>query len=151
MIIEETVGRVVTDLIGRLDGPLHFRIVLQPLMATILAVRDGLRDERNSEPAYFWSLFTEPALRPTLIRNGWKSIARIFILAVVLDAIYQVIVLRWFYPFETLTVAIVLALLPYALLRGLVNRIKRTFAGSGATVRSGAIAGRHSGERLGRS
>ena len=150
MIIEETVGRVVNDLIGRLDGPLHFRIILQPLMATVLAVRDGLRDERNSEPAYFWSLFTEPDLRPTLIRSGWKSIVRVFILAVVLDAIYQVLVLRWFYPFETLIVAIILALLPYALLRGVVNRVKRAFAG--ATVRSSVVAGSHStGRRLGKS
>ena len=126
--MDETFGRVVNDLISRLDGPLHFRIVLQPLMAAVLAIRDGLKDERHGDPAYFWSLFTDSHLRPTLIRNGWKSIARIFILAVVLDSVYQLIVLHWFYPFETLLVAIVLALLPYALLRGLVNRVTRAFS-----------------------
>jgi len=125
----ETLGRVFHDLISRWDGPLHFRLIVQPLMAIVLAVRDGLRDERNSEPAFFWALFTEPDLRPTLIRNGWHSIARIFILAVVLDVIYQLLVLHWFYPFETLIVATFLALVPYTLLRGIVNRVKRTFNG----------------------
>lgn len=145
MIIEETVGRLVNDLIGRLDGPLHFRIIVQPLLATVLAVRDGLRDERNQKPFYFQSLFTDSALRPTLIRSGWRSIGRVFILAVVLDAIYQVIVVRWFYPFETLIVAIILALFPYALLRGVINRVTRAFDGSRATVRSSPVSPRHNG------
>jgi lauroyl/myristoyl acyltransferase len=42
-----------------------------------------------------------------------------------MDLIYQVIVLRWFYPLEALIVALVLAFLPYILLRGPVNRIAR--------------------------
>ena len=126
--MEDTIARVVHNLIGRLDGPLHFRIILQPIMAIVFAARDGIRDEQNGEPAYFWSLFTEPHLRSARLRNGWKSIARIFLLAVVLDSLYQLIVLHWFYPFETLIVAIILALLPYALLRGPVNRFMRTFS-----------------------
>ena len=125
--MDTTVARFVDDLIARVDGPLHFRIILQPVMASLFAIKDGLRDARNGDPAYFWSLFTDSHLRPTLIRNGWRSIARIFFLAVILDAAYQLLVLHWFYPFETLLVAIVLALLPYALLRGLVNRVKRAF------------------------
>ncbi len=48
-----------------------------------------------------------------------------FSLAFVLDVVYQVIVFRWVYPFESLAVSIILAILPYVLLRGLVNRIAR--------------------------
>jgi len=83
--MEETLARVVHDEFGRLDGPLHFRILLQPTMAIIFAIRDGLKDARQGRPAYFWSLFTEPMLRRELLRGGWRSISRIFILAVVLD------------------------------------------------------------------
>ena len=61
------------------------------------------------------------------MRTGWKSVSKIFILAVVLDVIYQVIVYHWFYPFETVLVAVLLALVPYLLIRGPVNRIKSTF------------------------
>jgi hypothetical protein len=123
--MEETLTRVVNDVLGRLDGPLHFRFFLQPAMAIFFAIRDGLRDAREGRPAYFWSLFTEPSVRRDGLRSGWKSISKVFIIAAVLDVIYQIIVLRWFYPFETLVVAVLLALVPYLLVRGPVNRIKR--------------------------
>ncbi len=32
-------------------------LFIQPLMATILAVRGGLKDAREGRPPYFWSLF----------------------------------------------------------------------------------------------
>lgn len=125
--MEDTIARLFNDILGRLDGPLHFRFFLQPAMAIFFAIRDGLRDAREGRPAYFWSLFSEPALRRDLLRDGWKSISKVFIIAAVLDLIYQLIVLRWFYPLETLLVAVLLALVPYLLVRGAVNRIKRGF------------------------
>lgn len=45
------------------------------------------------------------------------------VVAVVLDAIYQVIALKAFYPGEALIVAVVLGLLPYMLVRGTVAHI----------------------------
>lgn len=120
------VARIVHDVLGRLDGPLHFRFFLQPTMAIIFAIRDGLRDAREGRPAYFWSFFTEPTLRRKELQSGWKSVSKIFILAVILDVIYQIIAFHWFYPFETLLVAILLALIPYLVIRGPVNRIKRS-------------------------
>jgi hypothetical protein len=93
-------------------------------MAMIFAIRDGLKDSREGRPAYFWSLFTEPSLRRDLLRDGWRSTSKVFILAAILDVIYQFIVFRWVYPFETLLVAVLLALIPYLLIRGPVNRIK---------------------------
>src|SRR5436190_22861710 len=98
--MEDTLVRMFHDVIGRLDGPLHFRFFLQPAMAIFFAVRDGLRDARSGQPAYFWSLFTDAAHRGERLRNGWKSISKIFFIALILDAIYQAIVVRWFYPFE---------------------------------------------------
>ena len=40
-------GNYISDFIGRFDGPLHFRLIVQPLVATLLAVRDGSRDARE--------------------------------------------------------------------------------------------------------
>jgi hypothetical protein len=42
-----------------------------------------------------------------------------------MDLIYEWLMARFFYPLETLTVAIVLAVIPYLVLRGPVNRIAR--------------------------
>jgi hypothetical protein len=92
-------------------------------MAAIFAIRDGIRDSRNGELAYFWSLFTDPRHRSYRIRTGWKAVGRVFTLAMVMDIIYQVIVLHLVHPGEVLLVAAVLAILPYLLLRGPINRM----------------------------
>jgi hypothetical protein len=82
-----------------------------------------LKDAKENKPPYFWALFTDPAHRRDMLRDGWRSIGRVIIIAFVIDAIYQFIVFRWFYPVEALLVAVILALVPYLLIRGPVNRI----------------------------
>ncbi len=114
--------RVITQLFARLDGPLHFRFIMQPLMAAILATIDGVKDGKAGRPAYLWDILSTAPDRKALLREGWKRISRVFLLAVVLDVIYQLIEFHWIYPGETLIVAIVLAIIPYFLLRGPINR-----------------------------
>jgi hypothetical protein len=104
-------------------GCMHFRIVLQPLMAVLYAVLDGRKDARAGRGPFFWELFTAPGKRLEMIRSGWKSVGKVFILALLLDAVYQVWQLHWFYPGEALLVALILAIIPYILLRGPVNRL----------------------------
>ena len=50
-----------------------------------------------------------------------------FLLAIVLDCIYQIMTARFVYPLELLFTATLLALVPYALLRGPFNRLARLF------------------------
>ncbi len=124
-MIDDIFSRVAEDLIGRVSGPMKFRLVLQPMMAAIFAIRAGLKDAKEGRPAYFWAIFTEPALRRDLIKEGWLAVGKIFIIAIIIDAIYQYIVFRWFYLGEAILVAVNLALIPYLLIRGPVNRIAR--------------------------
>ncbi len=98
---------------------------MQPTMAAIFAVIDGIKDAKEGKPAYFWEIYTNPKDRRELLVLAWKRVGKIFILAVILDVIYQLKVTHWIYPGETLTVALVLAVVPYILLRGPVNRIFR--------------------------
>jgi hypothetical protein len=121
--MDEMVTRFFDNILGRLHGPMNVRLLLQPLMAVIFAVRDGLKDARSGRPAYGWALFTNADHRRDLIRQGWKGVGKVFIIALALDAIYQFITVKWFYPGEALLVAFVLALVPYVLLRGPVNRV----------------------------
>ena len=118
--------RALTNLAARVGGPMTFRIILQPLMASIFAFRDGLKDAREGRPPYLWTLITDPSQRVDLIRQGWAAVGRVFILAIVMDVIYQLIVVGWIYPFETLTVSILLAVIPYLVIRGPVNRLVRS-------------------------
>jgi hypothetical protein len=127
MTIHEFFARFWEMLIGREHGPLTFRLLAQPTVAVILAIRAGLRDAREGRPPYFWSVFTDPTHRHQLLRIGWKDVSKVFIFAVVLDVIYELIVYRWVYPVEALIVATVLAIIPYLLVRGPVTRIARRF------------------------
>ena len=117
--------RVIGNLFGRLDGPLHFRFIVQPLMATIFAIVDGVKDAKAGKPAYFWDLFFTSGHRKELIRDGWKRVGKIFVLAVILDVIYQLKFQGTLYPGEILIVTLVLAIAPYLVLRGPVNRVVR--------------------------
>jgi hypothetical protein len=115
-----------TDFLARFDGPLHFRLFVQPLMAMVFAVRDGTRDAREGRSAYLWTLLTDSEQRRYLLESGWNGISKVFVLAVVLDVVYQLIVWREVKPVQALLTAAVLALIPYALLRGPVNRAVRS-------------------------
>ena len=53
------------------------------------------------------------------------STARILILGVVMDVIYQLVFLGEFYPGEAAVIAVLLAFVPYALLRGPIGRVAR--------------------------
>ncbi len=121
--MQEMVTRVAENLVARLDGPLHFRFILQPLMAIFFAVRDGIKDAHEGRTPYFWDLFTASGRRKELLAHGWKSVGKIFILAIVLDAIYQLWFFHRYYPGESLIVAFCLAFVPYIIVRGPVNRI----------------------------
>jgi hypothetical protein len=117
--------RIIENLFARLDGPLHFRFIFQPLMAIIFAVIDGIKDAKNGKPAYFWSLITHSGHRIELLKDGWKHVGKIFIIAIILDVVYQWKVHSTIYPGEILIVAFALAIVPYLLLRGPINRLLR--------------------------
>jgi len=113
------------NVIDRIGGPMTFRIILQPLMASIFAIIAGLKDAKAGRPPYLWTILTDPSQRYTLLHQGWKAIGRVFILAIVMDVIYQWMYLHWIYPLELIAVAILLAVIPYLLIRGPVSRIAR--------------------------
>jgi hypothetical protein len=113
------------DLVERPDGPMRFRFVLQPAMATIVAIRDGLKDARSGRSPYFATVLGNPRERAGRLREGLNATARIIALGLVMDVIYQAVVFRTFYPDQALVVALVLAFVPYFIIRGVTARIWR--------------------------
>ena len=93
--MDNLIARVTENLIARVTGPMKFRLVLQPGMAIFLAVREGLKDARQGKPPYFWGCLTDRGERKAMLEEGWKSIGKVFTLAVVLDIVYQLIEHRW--------------------------------------------------------
>src|SRR4051812_15007386 len=100
-------------LIGRFDGPLSFRMAMQPAMAALLAIRAGYQDFHQKREPFGWLFLTSPGQRRTMLRESWKDGGRVFILAIVLDVLYELIVYQWIYPVQALVVAAALAVVPY--------------------------------------
>ena len=117
--------RVVDNMAARVTGPMQFRLLLQPVMASIFAIRSGLADARAGNAPYFWALFSDPGHRADLLKDGWKSVGTVFVLALLLDVVYQIVVARFVYPGEAIATAVLLALVPYLILRPLVTRLFR--------------------------
>lgn len=113
----------IDQLIGRIDGPMSFRVYLQPLVAAVFAFRDGRRDSRVGRTGYLWALFSDPEQRRYLLKDGWKGVGKVFVVTWVLDIVYQLMVLHGVHAGQALATAIILAIIPYVLLRGAVNRL----------------------------
>jgi hypothetical protein len=115
--------RMAGNLADRIHGPINFRFVLQPLIASIFAILSGLRDARTGKPPYFWALLTSPGHRGSMVRDGWKSVGKVFVVVLVLDVAYQILVFNFVYSDEAIVVGFALTIAPYLVLRGLVNRM----------------------------
>jgi hypothetical protein len=70
-----------------------------------------------------WAFFRDAANRSKLLRAGWKDLARLFIVAVLVDFVYEIVVFHWIYPGQSLIVAATAAVPPYLLVRGPFNRL----------------------------
>jgi hypothetical protein len=123
--MNEIFARLWHNITARLTGPMNLRLIIQPTVATILAVRAGLRDAHQNRPPFLWAVLWNQAHRRELLRQGWKDVGKVFVLATILDVVYQLIVHRGVYMLELLITAVTLAIIPYVLVRGPIGRIAR--------------------------
>ena len=80
----------LTDMGLRLTGPKAMRLVLQPIVAILFGIKDGISDARAGEPPYIYDIIMVPADRKRELATGWAHIGKSLIFAVVLDAILLV-------------------------------------------------------------
>jgi hypothetical protein len=95
-VLNDLLSRVWDDITGRMSGPLHTRFFIQPAMAASAALR----------------------ARRTPTRRYGKDIALVCAMAFALDVLYQFLMFHWFYPGEAVLISVLLALVPYAFIRG---------------------------------
>ncbi len=108
----EILSRGAEQLLGRASGPFHLRLFLTPIVAAVFAIRAGLRDARERQPAFLFEFFTTPAERRRLAESGWRDIGKMIVAAFVVDTIYQVAVLHAFYIVQALILIAVIAIIP---------------------------------------
>jgi hypothetical protein len=124
---ENAFERVWSNLLARPGDPGAFRFYLQPTMGAIVALRDGIKDARAGRPPYLWALLRLPAERTARLREGLLQTRRIILLGITMDTIYQLAVLKAFYPLELILIVLFLCFVPYLLLRGPFARIARSW------------------------
>lgn len=112
-------------LVGRPGGPMSVRLLIQPAVAAVIGIRMGLADARSGSTPYGWRVLTRPHRRGELVREGWRHVRNVFLAALAIDLVYQVIVFRHIYPLQALLMAVFLAALPYVAFRSLANRAAR--------------------------
>lgn len=117
----EVDNRFWHNIADRAHGPMTFRFILQPVMAFIAALPDGLNDARHGRSMFSWTRRGFPALKRSKLRQALQSLARVVLLGITMDVIYQMRVSDRFYPVEALVMALLLAVIPYFIFRPLIE------------------------------
>jgi hypothetical protein len=113
------------DMFARVGGPMTFRFFLQPTMAAIAALHDGIKDARGGHKSFFWAAWFDRSQPTGRLREGLTSVARVLLLGICMDVIYQFKELDTFYPAEAAVVAILLAVVPYFIFRWITEIVAR--------------------------
>ena len=113
------------DIPKRLTGPGRFRFVMQPLMAIILGILNGRADAHAERPPYLYAVLFHPNLRTELMKSAFQTVINLVLMGILLDVIFQRIILGVAYPGAALVVGPALIILPYTLARALSNRVAR--------------------------
>jgi hypothetical protein len=122
------------DIPRRLTGPGRLRFILQPLIAIMLGVSGGLADAREGRPPFLYGLFFHKELRGYLVRSGLRTVINLLLMGILMDALFQWIILGVSHAGAALVVGPVLVLVPYAIARALSNRASRPRAGHEVSV-----------------
>jgi hypothetical protein len=126
--MEQALLRGISNFADRLDGPLHFRFIVQPTVAVVLGIRAGLEDARLGRPPFLGALFWEGGHRREHLRGAWSNVRTVFLVAIILDVVYQLRVHHGLFLLELVLTAFILAFIPYTLVRGPVCRIARSIS-----------------------
>lgn len=121
----QTHERFWADIVGRLHGPMTIRFYLQPTMALIAALHDGIRDARQGHKAFFWTALWDPTQERGRLRQGIIATSRTALLGLGMDTLYQIRVFDAFRPIEAVMMALLLAVIPYFIFRWVIEHVAR--------------------------
>jgi len=122
----------VEDIPRRLAGPGRFRFIFQPLVAILLGMRSGRDDARTGQPPFLSAVLFHPLRRRELLKSGFQAIVNVVLTGILLDSVFQWVLLGTSYPGAAVVVGPVLIAVPYSISRALTNRIVRPRNGSTA-------------------
>ncbi|HEX2957762.1 MAG TPA: hypothetical protein VHO70_13085 [Chitinispirillaceae bacterium] len=111
------------ELYIRITGPLGFRFILQPLVAILLGILDGIKDSRAGNTPFLEDFFIHPHKRMALLKSTSVVVIKPVIVGIVTDAIAQFLIFDTVHLLQAVVVGTLIIAIPYVLTRGIVNRI----------------------------
>jgi uncharacterized membrane protein len=109
-------------MITELTGKGHLRMIVQPVVAILLGIRLGVADSKQRQAPFGVRILRDPH-RKALLQEASKKIVVPFLVAIVLDSILQAYTLGYVRPLAAIIVGGLLIALPFAIARGLTNRL----------------------------
>ena len=129
--------RLWQNVLERTEGPMNLRFFLQPGMAIFFAIRAAFKDVKNNHVPYLKRFANAEGTRKEVAKEAWKDFGKVFIIAIILDIVYQLVVIfkfkteSNFYPLESIVVSFLLSFIPYIFFRGPVSRLVSYFSNRG--------------------
>jgi len=109
-----------------LTGKGQVRLFVQPILATLLGVRVGVRDAKLGKQPFFQRLVLSKEERHRdVFRESLRDGALPICVAVIVDGILQRLTLGYIRPVAALVVGAILAWTPFVVARALANRAWR--------------------------
>ena len=114
-----------TNLVERLNGPFSLRLLLQPTMALLFAIRDGRKDAATDSAPYLTALMGEKGERRQTLASAWASLSKVMVMAFVLDCAFQFATGGSVRLVEAVLMSGFLCAVPYTLMRGPAARLAK--------------------------
>ena len=118
-------SQFLQDPLARLSGPGRLRFILQPVLASVIGIRDGIRGAPAGNPPFLSGLLFHKTHRMNLLKSALASVRNLVSIAIILDVVSQYIIFREVHPGAALLRGPVLISAPYSLSRAAANRIDR--------------------------
>jgi len=95
---------------------------VQPLVAIILGIRDGIMDAKAGTPPFIYDVLFKPENRKKHLKSALHSLLKPIIIGIILDAIAQYLIFEHVRVLGAVIMGTCIMGIPYALARGLTNR-----------------------------
>ncbi len=125
-------SQFLEDLVARLTGPMSFRFFLQPAVAVMLGIRDGIMDAKAGAPPFVYNVVFCSRDRKAALKGALRTLSTAIVVGTVLDAIAQYLIFKKIHPLPALLVGAFVMGVPYSLARGISNRIASARCGKPA-------------------
>ncbi len=113
------------DIPKRLAGPGRLRFLFQPAMAILLGIRGGREDARLGHPPFLAVLAGRGGFRAGAMSSALENLSVLLLMGILLDSVFQWVLLGVSHPGPALVVGPVLITIPYAIARTLAGAVSR--------------------------